>query len=332
MKIVLDGMGGDNAPRSIVEGAFMAINEYKDIEIIITGDKEKIEKELDDFKCDKSKISIVHTSQVIENEDKPVTAIRSKKDSSMVVALNLVKNKEADVIISAGSTGALLSGGIFILKRIKGISRPCICTCMPTITGGVTLLSDTGANVDCSVENLKDFAVMTDIYARNVLKIENPRVALANNGTEEGKGNSLVKDTYEELKNMPALNFIGNMEPREVLNGVCDIIICDGFVGNMILKTLEGTAISLFKVLKEAMMSSTKSKIGALMMKKDLYKVKSLLDYKEVGGSPFLGIEGGMIKAHGSSDARAIKNAIRQGIALQKGQVVENIKAYIENK
>lgn len=332
MKIVLDGMGGDNAPRSIVEGACMAINEYKDIEIIITGDKEKIEKELDNFECDKSKISIVHTSEIIENEDKPVNAIRRKKDSSMVVALNMVKDKKADVIISAGSTGALLSGGIFILKRIKGISRPCICTNLPTIAGKTMLLSDTGANVDCNVENLKDFAIMTDIYARNVLNMDNPTTALANIGTEEGKGNALVKDAFDEFKNLEDINFIGNIETREVLNGACDILVCDGFIGNIILKTIEGTAISLFKALKDAMMSSTKSKIGAALLKKDLYKVKDLLDYKEVGGSPFLGVEGGMIKAHGSSDGRAIKNAIRQGIALEKGQVVEKIKQYIENK
>ena len=193
------------------------------------------------------------------------------------------------------------------------------------------MLSDTGANVDCNVENLHDFAIMTDIYAKRVMGIENPRIALANIGTEEAKGNDLVKKSFEDLSEEKSINFIGNMETREILNGVCDVVVCDGFIGNIILKTLEGTVISLLKTLKQAMMSTTKSKIGALLMKSELVKVKDLLDYTAVGGAPFLGVEGGVIKAHGSSNARAIKNAIRQGIALHEGNVVNEIKTYIEN-
>ena len=329
MKIVIDGMGGDNAPQAVVEGACMAVNEYG-VDIIITGDREQIEKELEKHKCDKSKIEVVHTSEVITNDEKPVVAIRRKTDSSMVVALKMVKDKKADVVISAGSTGALLSGGVFIVKRIKGISRPCICSGIPTVEGGYVMLSDTGANVDCSVENLHDFAIMTDIYAKRVMGIENPRVALANIGTEDGKGNDLVKKVFEDLSDEKTINFIGNMETREILNGVCDVVVCDGFIGNIILKTLEGTVISLLKTLKQAMMSSTKSKIGALMMKSELNQVKNLLDYTAIGGAPFLGVDGGVIKAHGSSNAEAIKNAIRQGIALHKGDVVNEIKTSIE--
>ncbi len=331
MKIVIDGMGGDNAPQAVVEGACMAVNEYG-VEIVITGDQDLIQKELEKHTYDKDKISIVHTTQVITNEEKPVQAIRKKKDSSMVVALNMVKNKEADIVISAGSTGALLSGGVFIVKRIKGISRPCICATLPTIDGGATMLADTGANVDCDVQNLKDFAFMTDIYARKVLKKENPRLALANIGTEEGKGNDLLKKSYEEFKQLEGINFVGNMETRDILNGVCDIVVCDGFIGNIILKTVEGSVLSLFKKLKEAMLSTTKSKIGAILMKSELKEIKDLLDYTSYGGAPFLGVEGGVIKAHGSSNAKSIKNAIYQGIKFHEGQVVEEIKKYVEGK
>lgn len=331
MKIVIDGMGGDNAPQAVVEGACMAVNEYG-VDIVITGDEKAINDELKKHNYDKEKISVVHTTEVITNEEKPVQAIRKKKDSSMVVALNMVKNKEADIVISAGSTGALLSGGVFIIKRIKGISRPCICATLPTINGGSTMLADTGANVDCDVQNLKDFAFMTDIYARKVLKKDAPRVALANIGTEEGKGNDLVKKTYEELKNTEGLNFIGNMETREILNGVCDVVVCDGFIGNIVLKTVEGSVLSLFKKLKEAMMSSTKSKLGALMMKSELKGIKDLLDYTSYGGAPFLGVDGGVIKAHGSSNAKSIKNAIYQGIKFHEGEVVDEIKKYVEGK
>ncbi len=329
MKIVIDGMGGDNAPHSTVEGACLAVNEYG-VDIILTGDETILKNELKKHKYDESKIKIVHTTEVITNDEKPVYAIRRKTDSSMVVALQMVKNKEADVIISAGSTGALLSGGVFIVKRIKGISRPCICAALPNINGGVVMLSDTGANVDCNTQNLRDFAIMTDIYAKRVMNIENPKVALANIGTEDGKGNDLVKSAFEEIKSIKGINFIGNMETREILNGVCDIVICDGFIGNIILKTVEGSVFSLFKKLKEVMTSTTKSKIGALMMKSELKKIKDLLDYSSYGGAPFLGVDGGVIKAHGSSDSRAIKNAVKQAIKLCEGNVVEEIKKNIK--
>lgn len=330
MKIVIDGMGGDNAPMAPVEGACMAVKEYG-IDIVITGDKDQLKAELSKYDCDKTKIEIVHTSQVITNDEKPVVAIRRKTDSSMVVALNMVKNKEADAMVSAGSTGALLSGGVFVIKRIKGISRPCICTAIPTMDGGVSLLSDTGANVDCDAQQLLDFTAMTNIYAKRVMNMEKPRVALANIGTEEGKGNDLVKTAFDLLKDRDDMNFIGNMETREILNGVCDVVVCDGFIGNIIVKTLEGTVLSLFKKIKESIMSSTKSKIGALLMKDSLRGLKDSLDYSSHGGAPFLGVEGGLIKAHGSSDARAIKNAIRQAIQFVDGNVVEEIRAYISS-
>ncbi|HBE9429515.1 phosphate acyltransferase PlsX [Clostridioides difficile] len=327
MKIVIDGMGGDNAPKSNVEGAVNAIKEYQ-VDLIITGDKDLLEKEFSNYEFDRNKLEIVHTTEIIENEDKPVKAIRSKKDSSMVVALNLVKEGKADAIISAGNTGALLAGGLFVVGRIKGIDRPCLCSAIPNVKRGMTLIADCGANADCKPKNLVEFAAMSNIYSRKVLGLENPKVALANVGLEEGKGNDLVKRSYEEIKKLD-LNFIGNVEAREVINAHTDIIICDGFTGNILLKSAEGVALSVMSLIKETFMASTKSKIGALLIKDDLRKLKSFIDYSEYGGAPLLGLNGGVIKAHGSSDAKAIKNAINQGIKFSKGKVVEDINQFI---
>ncbi|WP_131066021.1 phosphate acyltransferase PlsX [Clostridioides difficile] len=327
MKIVIDGMGGDNAPKSNVEGAVNAIKEYQ-VDLIITGDKDLLEKEFSNYEFDRNKLEIVHTTEIIENEDKPVKAIRSKKDSSMVVALNLVKEGKADAIISAGNTGALLAGGLFVVGRIKGIDRPCLCSAIPNVKRGMTLIADCGANADCKPKNLVEFAAMSNIYSRKVLGLENPKVALANVGLEEGKGNDLVKRSYEEIKKLD-LNFIGNVEAREVINAYTDIIICDGFTGNILLKSAEGVALSVMSLIKETFMASTKSKIGALLIKDDLRKLKSFIDYSEYGGAPLLGLNGGVIKAYGSSDAKAIKNAINQGIKFSKGKVVEDINQFI---
>lgn len=327
MKIVIDGMGGDNAPKSNVEGAVNAIKEYQ-VDLIITGDKDLLEKEFSNYEFDRNKLEIVHTTEIIENEDKPVKAIRSKKDSSMVVALNLVKEGKADAIISAGNTGALLAGGLFVVGRIKGIDRPCLCSAIPNVKRGMTLIADCGANADCKPKNLVEFAAMSNIYSRKVLGLESPKVALANVGLEEGKGNDLVKRSYEEIKKLD-LNFIGNVEAREVINAYTDIIICDGFTGNILLKSAEGVALSVMSLIKETFMASTKSKIGALLIKDDLRKLKSFIDYSEYGGAPLLGLNGGVIKAHGSSDAKAIKNAINQGIKFSKGKVVEDINQFI---
>jgi glycerol-3-phosphate acyltransferase PlsX len=329
MKIVIDGMGGDNAPKSNVEGVVNAIKEYN-VDLIITGDKDALEKEFSNYEFDRSKLEIVHTSEIIENEDKPVKAIRSKKDSSMVVALRLVKEGRADAVISAGNTGALLAGGLFVVGRIKGIDRPCLCPVIPNIKRGMTLIADGGANADCKPKNLVEFAAMSNIYAKKVLDIKSPKVALANVGIEEGKGNDLVKKAYDELKNID-LNFIGNVEARDVINEYTDIIVCDGFTGNILLKSAEGVAMSVMSLLKETFLSSTKGKMGALLLKDDLRKLKSFMDYSEYGGAPLLGVNGGVIKAHGSSDSKAIKNAINQGIKFTQGNVVEDIKEFIKN-
>lgn len=327
MRIVIDGMGGDNAPLSTVKGAVDAIKEYS-VDLVITGDKETLENEFSKYEFDRSRLEIVHTTEKIENEDKPVKAIRAKKDSSMVVALKMVKDGYADAIVSAGNTGALLAGGLFVVGRIKGIDRPCLCPAIPNIDRGMTIIADGGANADCKPKNLVEFAAMTDIYAKKVLGIENPRIGLANVGAEEGKGNDLAKKSFEELKTID-INFTGNIEARDVINNVADIIVCDGFTGNILLKSAEGVAISVMKIIKEALMSSTKAKIGALLIKDELKNIKSFMDYSEYGGAPLLGVNGGVIKAHGSSDAKAIKNAIRQAIKFAEGNVVEDIKSFI---
>lgn len=330
MRIVVDGMGGDNAPKAIVGGVVEAINEFN-VEIAITGDKELLEQEFADYEFDRSKLEIIHTTEVIENEDKPVQAIRRKKDSSMVVALNLVKENKADAIVSAGSTGALLTGATLIVGRIKGIDRPCLCPCMPNIKGGMTIIADSGANADCKPRNLSEFAMMSNIYLKKVLGMENPRIGLGNIGSEEGKGNELVKSAYNELKTMD-LNFVGNIEGRDVIESKADVIVCDGFTGNIMLKTCEGVAMGMMKLMKETLMSSFKGKLGALLIKEDMRKLKAFLDYSEYGGAPFLGVKGGVIKAHGSSNSKAIKNAIKQAINFTKGNVVEDIEAYILSK
>ena len=327
MRIVVDGMGGDNAPKAIVGGVVEAINEFN-VEIAITGDKELLEQEFADYEFDRSKLEIIHTTEVIENEDKPVKAIRRKKDSSMVVALNLVKENKADAIVSAGSTGALLTGATLIVGRIKGIDRPCLCPCMPNIKGGMTIIADSGANADCKPRNLSEFAMMSNIYLKKVLGMENPRIGLGNIGSEEGKGNELVKSAYNELKTMD-LNFVGNIEGRDVIESKADVIVCDGFTGNIMLKTCEGVAMGMMKLIKETLMSSFKGKLGALLIKEDMRKLKAFLDYSEYGGAPFLGVKGGVIKAHGSSNSKAIKNAIKQAINFTEGNVVEDIETYI---
>lgn len=330
MRIVVDGMGGDNAPKAVVGGVVEAINEFN-VEIAITGDKELLEQEFANYEFDRSKLEIIHTTEVIENEDKPVQAIRRKKDSSMVVALNLVKENKADAIVSAGSTGALLTGATLIVGRIKGIDRPCLCPCMPNIKGGMTIIADSGANADCKPRNLSEFAMMSNIYLKKVLGMENPRIGLGNIGSEEGKGNELVKSAYNELKTMD-LNFVGNIEGRDVIESKADVIVCDGFTGNIMLKTCEGVAMGMMKLVKETLMSSFKGKLGALLIKEDMRKLKVFLDYSEYGGAPFLGVKGGVIKAHGSSNSKAIKNAIKQAINFTEGNVVEDIEAYILSK
>lgn len=328
IKIVVDCMGGDNAPYSTVEGIVDAIKEFN-IDIIATGDKNVLEENFSKYEFDKSKLEIIHTSELILNEDKPVKAIRSKKDSSMVVALNLVKEKKADAIVSAGNTGALLAGGLFVLGRIKGIDRPALCSFLPN-KKGMSILLDAGANADCKPRNLLEFGVMGSVYASKILELDNPKVAIVNVGQEEGKGNELTKKSYNLLKLNEDINFIGNVEARDIPFGYTDVVVCDGFTGNVVLKVTEGVAMTVFSMLKDTFLTNMKTKIGAMFLKDDLKQLKNNLDYSEYGGAPLLGVNGGLIKAHGSSNSKAIKNAIKQGIHFTRGNVINEIKVKID--
>lgn len=329
MKIAVDAMGGDNAPWAIVKGSILARDEYN-VNIILSGNENEIKKTLEKNTNNFNNIEIINAEEVISNDDKPVMAIRRKKDSSLVKALNAVKNKEADAIVSAGSTGALLAGATLVIGRIKGIERPAIGALIPNMSGNFALLIDSGANVDSKPEFLYDFAIMGDIYLKKVMNIFSPRIALANIGTEKTKGDKLAVETYEILENTTLpINFIGNIEAREILQGKADIIVCDGFVGNMILKTLEGTVLELMKGLKNELMSTTRSKIGGVLIKPALLNFKSKFDYSEHGGAPILGVKETVIKAHGSSDEKAFKNAIRQAKICYENNVNDLIQESI---
>lgn len=327
MKIIVDAMGGDNAPKEIVKGCIDAIAEY-DISILFVGNEEIINNELNKYKYSKDKIQILNATDVISNEDDPAIAIRRKKDSSMVVGLNALVNGQGDGFISAGSTGALLAGGLFIVKRIPGIERAALTSVYPT-RKGISLLVDAGANVDCKAEYLKQFGVMGSIYMENVMEHKNPKVGLVNIGTEEGKGNQLSKETYELLKN-ENINFVGNVEGRDLPSGDIDVIVADGFVGNVVLKLTEGMAISIFSILKETFMKNFKSKIGALLLKNQLKDLKKNMDYREYGGAPLLGTRKPVVKAHGSSDAYAFKNGINQLISFIDKDVISIIESNIK--
>lgn len=326
MRIIVDGMGGDKAPFEVVKGCVDAINKW-DIDILIVGKEEKIKEELLKYKYPLEKIDILDAKDVINNEDDPAIAIRRKKDSSMVVGMKGLTEGLGDGFVSAGSTGALLAGGLFIVKRIEGIDRAALATVYPTIKG-TSLLVDGGANVDCKAEYIKQFGIMGSIYAENVMGIKTPKVGLVNIGTEEGKGNILTKESYALLK-QTNINFIGNVEGRQLPMGDADVILSDGFAGNIILKLTEGMAIGIFALLKDSFKTNLKSKIGALLLKPQLKTLKSKMDYREYGGAPLLGTKMPVVKAHGSSDSYAIMNAIGQMIQFIEKDVINIIKSNI---
>ncbi len=331
MKIAIDGMGGDNAPKAVVEGIIKSINEYQGIEYYITGPKEQIEEELKNYTYDKSLINIVDAREVISPNEHPVMALKKKKDSSLYKALKLVKDKECDAVISAGSTGAFLAGCTLVVGRIKGIERPALAPIMPGKNGSFMIV-DAGANVDCKPNYLVQFAKMGKIYYQGVLGAKNPSIGLVNIGAEEEKGNELTKAAHKLLKEEEDLNFVGNVEPRDTSKGDTNVLVCDGFVGNTLLKMYEGVASTLLKMIKEEILSSgLMSKIGAVLLKPVFKRLKIKFDYKEVGGAPFLGVDGICIKAHGSSDGKAFKNAIRQTKTFYDNGVLEKIKEEIQN-
>lgn len=327
MKIVIDAMGGDNAPQSVVEGAMLAIESLKQIdEIILVGDQDKIKP----FLSNDNKISILHTTEVITADDEPVRAARRKKNASLVLMAKEVKEGRADACLSAGNTGALMSVGLFQVGRIKGIERPALSPTLPTIDGKGFVFLDVGANVDAKPKHLLQYGIMGSIYSEKVRGISNPRVGLLNVGTEEGKGNELAKQAYELLSHAP-INFIGNVEARDLLDGVADVVVTDGFSGNVALKTIEGTAQMMFGLIKETFMSSLKTKLAAAVLKKDLKQLKNKLDYSEYGGAGLFGLAAPVIKAHGSSNARAIYNAIKQTSHMVENNVTEIIETTVRD-
>ncbi len=310
--IVVDAMGGDNAPEAPVQGAAAALKENPDLSLILTGREPVLRDLLAKESCDPKRLRIVHTEEVVENgEHSPAEAVRKKKDSSLAVALRMLRDGKAQGFVSAGNTGAVLSGGTLIAGRIRGILRPALTLAIPVSDPPVVLL-DVGANMDCKSAYLAQFARMGSIYCRKMFGLESPRVGLLNVGTEEGKGNALTREAYPLLQNDKRIHFVGNVEAREGLLGAADILVCDAFAGNVLLKTIEGTAGYILNTLKAEIHASAKAKVGAMFLMPTLKRLKARLDPSSVGGTPLLGVNGAVIKAHGNSDARAIASAIRQ--------------------
>jgi glycerol-3-phosphate acyltransferase PlsX len=322
MKLAIDAMGGDNAPQAVVEGVIKAISAFSDLEVTLIGHEDKIKPYL----TDQTRITVIHTDEVIEGTDEPVRAVRRKKNASMVLMANEVKEGRAAGCISAGNTGALMTAGLFIVGRIEGIERPALSPTLPTLDGKGFLFLDVGANVDAKPEHLLQYAIMGSIYVEKVRGIKNPRIGLLNVGTEDKKGNELTKQAFDLLKNTQ-LNFVGNVESRDLMNSIADVVVTDGFTGNIALKTIEGTALSVFSMMKSALTSNLKSKLAAGILKPELRGIKQKMDYSEYGGAALFGLKAPVIKAHGSSDANAIYNAIRQTREMVSNNVSDTIHA-----
>lgn len=319
MYIAVDVFGGDNAPQAILDGCMLALSQHADMRLILAGEISVIEKYLAEHACDSNRIRIKHAPDVISSHEQPTVAIKQKKESSLVQALLSVSQGEAGCMVSAGSTGAVLAGATLLVRRLKGVKRPALAPIMPTRTGCI-LLVDCGANIDCKPSYLQQFAVMGSAYMQHVRGIERPRIGLLNNGAEAEKGNELTKATYPLLERTP-VNFVGNCEGRDALSGNFDVVVCDGFSGNVFLKSTEGAAELMVQMLKDELTADTRSKLGAALAKPAFRRFKSRMDYTEYGGAPLLGINGGIIKAHGSSNAKAFAAALRQAAAYIQGNV-----------
>ncbi len=328
VNVAVDAMGGDNAPGEIVKGAVEAANADARVKIFLVGRKDVIEKELTQYTYNAEQVEIVHAEEVIETAEPPVMAIRRKKDSSIVKAMYMVKDGTCDAFVTAGSSGATLVGGQVIVGRIKGVERPPLAPLIPT-ENGVALLVDCGANVDARPSHLVQFAKMGSVYMENIMGIKNPKVGIVNIGAEEEKGNALVKETYPLLKNCPEINFIGSVEARDIPAGVADVIVCEAFVGNVILKLYEGVGATMLHKVKAGMMTSLRSKIGALLVKPALKKTLKAFDLQEYGGAPMLGLNGLVVKTHGSSKAVEIKNSVLQCVTFKEQKINDKIKEKI---
>ena len=325
IRIAVDAMGGDYAPEEIVKGAVAATKENSEIKVILVGNDDAIKAVLEEMSYNREQVEVVHAAQVISCEEAPVEAIRAKKDSSLVMAMKMVKEGTADAVTSAGSTGAVLVGGQVIAGKIRGIKRAPLATLIPTLKG-VSLLIDCGANVDARPEHLVQFAQMGSLYMEHVVGVEKPKVSLVNIGAEEAKGNALVKETYPKLKELDTIHFAGNIEPRDIFYGETDVVLCEAFVGNVILKLAEGLSGALIKAIKEGMMSSTRSKVGALLVKPALKETLKQFDASEYGGAPLLGLNGLVVKMHGNSKAKEVKVAVEQCVSFMQQGINDKIK------
>lgn len=329
-KVVLDAMGGDNAPREIIKGAVEAVQKRDDIHVILTGKEDVINKELSGYTYNKEQISVVHAEEIIETAEPPVMAIRRKKDSSIVVGMKLVKDGTADAFVSAGSSGAVLVGGQLLVGKIKGVERPPLAPLIPT-EKGFSLLIDCGANVDARPSHLVQFAKIGSIYMEHVMGVGNPKVAIVNIGAEEEKGNALVKETFPLLKECQDINFIGSIEAREIPHGQADVVVCEAFVGNVILKLYEGVGSVLISKVKAGMMTSLRSKIGALLVKPALKDTLKDFDASMYGGAPLLGLNGLVVKTHGSSTSKEVCNSIVQCVTFKEQKINERIRECISD-
>lgn len=337
MKILIDAMGGDNSPDEIIKGCVQTVDELES-EIILIGDESKINEKVKDFYGKDSiaevnpKLTVKNASEVISNHESPTEAIRSKKDSSMVVGFKMLKDGEGDVFISAGSTGAFMAGGLLLVGRIKGIDRPALCPILPSHSGKGFMLIDSGANTNCRPNNLLQFAQMGSVYMKNVKHVENPVVGLLNIGAEEGKGNDLMKETYIKLNENESINFYGNVEGRYMFDDDVDVVVTDGFTGNVALKTIEGMGLMITKLLKEELMKSWWSSFLTLLLKPYLKKFKKRMDYSEYGGALLLGIKKPMVKCHGSANAKIVKFTLHQAEEFAKNNVVQGIETIISKE
>lgn len=323
-RIALDGMGGDNAPAEIVKGAVEAVKAHKEIRVLLTGKEEVLQKELSAYDYPKEQIEVVNASEVVEMAEPPVYAIRHKKDSSMAVAMKLVREGRADAAVSAGNSGAVLVGGQVLIGKIKGVERTPLAPLIPTATG-VSLLVDCGANVDARAAHLVQFARMGSIYMERVIGKKNPTVGIVNIGAEEEKGNALVKEAFPKLKACKDINFVGSVEARNIPKGEADVVVCEAFVGNVILKLYEGVGSTMIHKIKDGLMTSLRSKIGALLVKPALKETMKAFDASEYGGAPMLGLKGLVVKMHGNSTAKEVYNSMVQCVAFHEQRISEAI-------
>lgn len=326
IKLVIDCFGGDNSPDANIEGTIAALKEHKDLSVIFTGDEKIIKEKLSTLNVSDERISIVHAPDVLTGEDKPTDAVRLKRDSSMMKGFSLLReDKSVNGFVSIGATGCLVTGTILRVGRVKGVVRPAFCPILPTMSGGICGVCDSGANADVRPDMLQQFAIMGSIYLESVFGIKKPRVALLNIGTEEEKGNDIHREAYQLLKNTKGINFVGNMEGRDLLSGNYDLIVSDGFSGNVMIKTCEGVAMELLKKIKKDIFSKTKYKIGALFMKKMFAEEKEFFNYQNYGGSVMLGSESVVVKGHGNINAKGFEVCVNQAYKICKEKVIQNI-------